>query len=338
MKMIVKTNEMKGMIMMSQQDLPTLFYSGKSNSAVPIISESELQTITAEPWLEISKKGLQLEGLNFDRQGQLFLLDVFEGNIFKINPETKEIKQPFVSHKANPAAIKIHKDGRLFVCYLGDFKSTGGIFAATENGDNLQDIIEDLSTAYCIDDMVFDSKGGFYFTDFRGYSTNPLGGVYYVSSDFRTVTPIIQNISVANGIALSTDEKVLWVTETTANRLHRIALEDDGVTIQPFGATIPYYFTGHEGPDSCCIDSDDNLYVAMYGQGRVLVFNKRGYPIGQILIPGRDEGHMLRSTHPQFIPGTNQLIICSNDIEMGGGSMLYTVNGFAKGHQSFQFQ
>lgn len=118
MKMIVKTNEMKGMIMMSQQDLPTLFYSGKSNSAVPIISESELQTITAEPWLEISKKGLQLEGLNFDRQGQLFLLDVFEGNIFKVNPETKEIKRPFVSHKANPAAIKIHKDGRLFICYL----------------------------------------------------------------------------------------------------------------------------------------------------------------------------------------------------------------------------
>ena len=116
--------------------------------------------------------------------------------------------------------------------------------------------------------MVFDSKGGFYFTDFRGYSTNPLGGVYYVAPDFRTVTPIIQNISVANGIALSKDEKVLWVTETTANRLHRIALEDDGVTIQPFGATIPYYFTGHEGPDSCCIDSDDNLYVAMYGQGQ----------------------------------------------------------------------
>ncbi|MDA5444719.1 lactonase, partial [Staphylococcus aureus] len=87
---------------MTQQDLPTLVYSGKSNSAVPIISESELQTITAEPWLEISKKGLQLEGLNFDRQGQLFLLDVFEGNIFKVNPETKEIKRPFVSHKANP--------------------------------------------------------------------------------------------------------------------------------------------------------------------------------------------------------------------------------------------
>lgn len=183
-------------------------------------------------------------------------------------------------------------------------------------------------------------KGGFYFTDFRGYSTQSLGGVYYVSPDFKTVTPVIQNISVANGIALSTDEKVLWVTETTTNRLHRIVLEDDGVTIAPFGTTIPYYFTGHEGPDSCCIDSDDNVYVAMYGQGRVLVFNKRGYPIGQILMPGRDKGKMLRSTHPQFIPGTNQLIICTNDIENNfeGGSMLYTVNGFAKGHESYQFQ
>ena len=197
-----------------------------------------------------------------------------------------------------------------------------------------------MNTEYCIDDMVFDSKGGFYFTDFRGYSTKPLGGVYYVSPDFKSITPVIQNISVANGVALSTDERVLWVTETTTNRLHRIELEEDGVTIAPFGATIPYYFTGHEGPDSCCIDSDDNLYVAMYGQGRVLVFNKKGYPIGQILMPGRDEGKMLRSTHPQFIPGTNQLLICTNDIENGseGGSMIYTVNGFAKGHQSYQFQ
>ena len=43
--------------------LPKLTYSGKSKSVVPIVSESELQTVTAEPWLEISDEGLQLEGL-----------------------------------------------------------------------------------------------------------------------------------------------------------------------------------------------------------------------------------------------------------------------------------
>ncbi len=75
----------------------------------------------------------------------------------------------------------------------------------------------------------------------------------------------------------------------------------------------------------------------MYGQGRVLVFNKKGYPIGQILIPGRDSGHMLRSTHPAFIPGTDQLIICSNDIENDGGSWIYTVKVLLKDTKVINF-
>lgn len=323
---------------MINNKLPSLLYTGNAKSEVPILAhEQGIQTITAEPWLEISDKGLQLEGLCFDRNGDLFLCEVFGGTIFHVALPDKKITRLLKSHKENPAAVKIHKDGRLFVCYLGDFDCSGGIYAVDANGNKIQEIVSDIETEYCVDDLVFDRKGGFYFTDFRGYSTNPKGGVYYVSPDFQSITPVIQNLAVANGVALSTDEKTLWVTETNTNRLHRIDLLEDGVTIAPFGASIPYHFTGHEGPDSCCIDSDDNLYVAMYGQGRVLVFNKRGYPIGQILIPGRDQGHMLRSTHPAFIPGTDQLIICSNDIENDGGSWIYTVKGFAKGHHSYQF-
>ena len=137
----------------------------------------------------------------------IYFCEVFGGKIFKVDIDTKEVSTAFQSTKQNPAAVKIHKDGRLFTCYLGDFESTGGIFATNEHGEQFEEIISELNTEYCIDDMVFDSKGGFYFTDFRGYSTNPKGGVYYVSPDFKTVTPVIQNISVANGVALSTDEK-----------------------------------------------------------------------------------------------------------------------------------
>ncbi|MGJ5711016.1 SMP-30/gluconolactonase/LRE family protein [Staphylococcus equorum] len=323
---------------MENNNIPALSYKGNASTVVPILShEADIQTVTAEQWLKISDEGLQLEGLCFDKDGNLLLCEVFGGTIFHVDLPEKKVTTLFQSQKQNPAAVKIHKDGRLFVCYLGDFESSGGIFAVNSEGEQEVPIVSDIDTEYCVDDLVFDSKGGFYFTDFRGYSTNPKGGVYYVSPDYKAITPVIQNLAVANGVALSTDEKTLWVTETNANRLHRIDLLDDGVTIAPFGASIPYHFTGHEGPDSCCIDSDDNLYVAMYGQGRVFVFNKKGYPIGQILIPGRDQGHMLRSTHPAFIPGTDQLIISANDIEMGGDSWLFTAKGFAKGHQSFQF-
>ena len=112
---------------MLDNKLPKLTYSGKSKSVVPIVSESELQTVTAEPWLEISDEGLQLEGLIFDREHNLFLCEVFGGKIFKVNLPSKDISVAFQSEKQNPAAVKIHKDGRLFTCYLGDFESTGGI-------------------------------------------------------------------------------------------------------------------------------------------------------------------------------------------------------------------
>lgn len=42
---------------MANQKLPTLKYTGKSESAVPIVSESELQTVTAEPWVKFQIKG-----------------------------------------------------------------------------------------------------------------------------------------------------------------------------------------------------------------------------------------------------------------------------------------
>ena len=328
----------RGIKFMATQTIPSLVYDKQSSNAVPLLAdERDLQTVTAEPLLKISDEGMQLEGLCFDTKGNLYMVEVFGGRVLKVTFPENEITTILEYNDFKPAAVKIHKDGRLFVCCLGDFQSTGCIFAMQPDGQNREMIIPE-STDYCIDDMVFDRKGGFYFTDFRGYSTNPIGGVYYVSPDFRTVTPVIRNLAAANGVALNTDENVLWVTETNLNRLHRIELMDNGVTIAPFGASIPYHFTGYLGPDSCCIDSDDNLYVAMYEQGRVLVFNKNGYPIGQILIPEREAGHMLRSTHPAFIPGTDKIVICSNDAQGGRGSWLYIARGFANGHPGFQFQ
>ncbi|MEJ7926479.1 hypothetical protein WG908_06890 [Sphingobium sp. AN641] len=34
---------------------------------------------------------------------------------------------------------------------------------------------------YIPDDLVLDSRGGFYFTDFRGNNDKPIGGVLHVS-------------------------------------------------------------------------------------------------------------------------------------------------------------
>jgi lactonase len=77
-------------------------------------------------------------------------------------------------------------------------------------------------------------------------------------------------------------------------------------------------------------DSDGNLYVALYGQGRVLAFNRNGIPIGQVLLPGRDAGHNLLSTSMALQPGTDELLVVSNDGEGGQGSAIFRAGAFAK--------
>jgi lactonase len=312
-----------------------LTYTAETQGIVPMPApERALQTVTAEPYFKVSDQALQLEGPSFDRSGNLLFVEVFGGSVLKLTPD-KKLSTLVPENKFGSAGLAVHKDGRIFLAGLGNFKDTGTVVAFNADGSNLQTIIP-ASAGFLPDDIVFDQKGGFYFTDFQGTSTKPTGGVYYVSPDFKTTTPVLANMAVANGVALSQKDKLLWTNEFSAGRLHRVELAN-ATTIAPFGTTVPYHFLGH-APDSMRTDSDGNVYVAMYQQGRVMVFNDNGIPIGQILLPGRDAGHNLRSTSLAFVPGTNEVLIVTNDGPGGQGSMIFRARGFAKGTTLFSHQ
>jgi lactonase len=184
-----------------------------------------------------------------------------------------------------------------------------------------------VTAGYMPNDLVFDAKGGIYFSDFRGISTEPKGRVYYVSPDLMTITPVLPHLAMANGIALSPDGTELWVSEFARNVPHRVVLAAP-TTIAPVGSAIPYHFIG-PAPDSMRADSNGNVYVAIYGQGRVLAFNTNGIPIGQILLPGRDEGHNLQSTSMAIKPGTNDVYIVTTDGNGGQGATIFHAKAFA---------
>ena len=77
-------------------------------------------------------------------------------------------------------------------------------------------------------------------------------------------------------------------------------------------------------------DADGNLYVAMYGQGRVLVFNRNGIPIGQVLLPGRTRATTCAPPAWRSGPGTDDLFIVTNDGPGGQGSTIFHARAFAK--------
>ena len=118
-----------------------------------------------------------------------------------------------------------------------------------------------------LNDLVADKKGGIYFT---------VGGAYYVNSAGR-VTSLGENIR-ANGIMLSPDERVLYVTNGGSILAFDVQ-SDGGVTNRRDFATLE---AGGSG-DGMAIDAAGRLYVT--SQPGVQVFDHRGKYLGLIPTP-----------------------------------------------------
>jgi lactonase len=288
----------------------------------------EPQTVVAEPFIQVADEPLtHLEGLCFDRNGDLYFVEIYQGLIMKLDMKSLKLIEIHKDENLRPAAVKIHKDGRLFVCCIERHGRLGALVTMNPDGSDVQYILRGMS----IDDMVFDSEGGFYYTHFAGDACAPSGGVYYISPDMQSIEPICTNLAGPNGVALSADEEFLWITETWGGRLIR-------VEVATKSSNVLYYFNGALGPDSCSIDEDDNLYVAMAGQGCVMVFNRYGHLIGRVLMPDRERGYNPGVTHALVRPGTKDLYISVFDDVVGKNAWIFRAGSYAAGHgKAYQF-
>ena len=118
-----------------------------------------------------------------------------------------------------------------------------------------------------LNDLVADKKGGVYFT---------VDGAYYVNVSGR-VTSLGENIR-ANGIMLSPDERVLYVTNGGSILAFDVQAEG-GVTNRRDFATLE---AGGNG-DGMAIDAAGRLYVT--SQPGVQVFDRLGKYLGLIPTP-----------------------------------------------------
>lgn len=302
----------------------------KELNNLPII-EQQVPAKVAKPWFQVTEqKNIQLEGLAFDRQRYLYFVSPAYGKIYQLNLTTKKLKIILDLGHLGPTGLVVDQKGDPFIACYGNMKNSGCLLAFNPKTKKTKTIISQ-SQGYVIDDLVFDSSGGFYFTDFKS-PAYPNGGIYYMDSAFQTITPITKHLFRPNGIALSPNQKEIWVTETGENDLKHIQLagKNQPQVSPEIGINTPYHFSGLTGADSCCTDTFGNVYIAMYNQGRVLIFNPQGNLIQQILMPNRQNGRMLRTSHPAIMPNTHTLLICTDDVNHNQGSWLFSARTFGK--------
>jgi lactonase len=302
--------------------------------------ESLLHQITAEPWVRIAAGDVFLKGMAFDRNGDLLVMAAYAGaangtmsgrvdrSILRITPK-KEVSAVIKQHGVRMCDHAIHKDGRIVIASL-----TGELQVVNPDGTDLRPITarwkgkpEKLS------DLTFDSNGNLYVTDFTGYSGNPTGGVYRWSADFQSVEPLMPNLVTPNGIAFTPDGKSLWVSCSLANEVFHLTLHENQKSVEK--AAVLYRLTGPAGGDGIRVDVRGNMYLAVNFQGRVLILNRHGIPIANVIMPGRDRGELMRTTNVAFKPDTDEVFIAASG---EGGAWVYRFRGLAEGAPLFSHQ
>ncbi len=140
-------------------------------------------------------------------------------------------------------------------------------------------------------DVVFAPDGSFYFTD-PNYGLKlgakdpakqlPFQAVFHVVHG--KPTPVIRDLATPNGVALSPDNKTLYVANTQPDqRIVAYPIHPDG-TVGTGHDLIT--FTGKEGPgapDGLKVDSHGNIWST--GPGGIRIITPEGKVLGQIKLP-----------------------------------------------------
>jgi gluconolactonase len=211
-----------------------------------------------------------LEGPSFDKEGNLYVVDIPWGRIFRISPKGEWTL--VIEYDGEPNGLKIHKDGRIFVA---DQKN--GILLLDPKAGKVEPFVQRRHRERFKgpNDLFFTKTGDLWFTD-QGPTGlhDPTGSVFRYSVDGELVE-ILDNVPSPNGLVMNVAETQLLLAVTRANNVWKLVLHDDG-TVYKAGTFIQ--LSGGNGPDGMALDEKGGLALAHVANGCVFVFDDRGRP------------------------------------------------------------
>lgn len=263
------------------------------------------------------------------------------GHILRFDPSTRKTSV-FRSPSGMSNGIKFDAQGRMVVAEGADYGGRRITRTDMTTGKSL--ILAGLYQGRPFNspnDIAIDRQGRVYFSDPRylGHEAveQPLMAVYRIDLD-GSVHRVVTDAGKPNGIALSPDEKTLYVvcnddgalgfdrlpkgTTTRKGRMELMAydLKPDGSAT--FRKTLVNY-SPEDGPDGLVCDQEGNLYVAVRDEKRfgIYVYTPSGKEIAYLPTPERP-------TNVGFGRGSQ-----ATDLYITAGGSLYRIKVEKPGYQ-----
>ena len=206
--------------------------------------------------------------------------------------------------------------------YVVNFERDGTVGLVKPNGD--AELFITLPEGSTANSIQFDSKGKMYLADFTGHNILKVDmkskkvSVYAHHDGFNQPNDICINkkdqifasdpnwkeskgklwridkggkvvlltdqMGTTNGIALSPDEKVLYVNESVQRKIWKFNLDEKGnIANKTLFAEFPDF-----GFDGMKCDAEGNVYVTRYGKGAIAVLSPDGKLIREVPLKGKN--------------------------------------------------
>ena len=136
-------------------------------------------------------------------------------------------------------------------------------------------------------DVIVKSDGTIYFTDPGGNAAPEqwdvtLSGVYRVSADLGSMSLVVADMVRPNGLALSPDERVLYVADSRRRHLRVYDLLPNGMAALETSRVFADLSGPEPGvPDGIKVDTAGNVYSG--GAGGLYILDPRGRKLGRIV-------------------------------------------------------
>ena len=246
---------------------------------------------------DVVATGLQFpEGPVVMPDGSIVLVEVKRGTISRVNP-TNGVIDVVARPGGGPNGAAVGPDGALYVCNNGGFTwsearglTVPGLVPEDYSSGRIERIDMDSGEVEVLyaevdgeplkgpNDIMFDSSGGFWFTD-HGKTrarTRDRGGLYYGRCDGSLVREVAFPLDGPNGVGLSPEEDRVYVAETHQGSIFYWDLSGPGeLAGSPHGRFLARP-AGRKLFDSLAMDAHGNVSVATIQTAGISTFTPNG--------------------------------------------------------------
>jgi gluconolactonase len=234
------------------------------------------ELVQDDHWTPVAQNLGFTEGPVWHPGGYLLFSDIPNDRIHRLRGGDLDVyREP----SGNANGLTLDRDGNLLACEHGNRR------VSRQRGDEVETLAShyDGKRLNSPNDIVVRSDGRIFFTDppygIRDEQRElPYNGVFTVATD-GTLSLLIDDFDRPNGLALSPDERTLYIADT--QRLHVRAFDVAAGGALSNGRIFAEMAEGGR-PDGMKVDAEGRLYVSA---GTLQVFGADGAPLGVIDCP-----------------------------------------------------